>query len=33
MHHLAFIVCLQKRMILGYGLGGFVTYICTIWIS
>ena len=33
MHHLASIVCLQKRMILGYGIKDFVTYTCSISID
>ena len=33
MHHLASIICLQKRMTLGYGIGDFVTYICNILIG
>ena len=33
MHHLASIVCLQKRMILGYGIKDFVTYTCSISIG
>jgi len=33
MHYLTSIVCLQKRMTLGYGIGDFVTYICRILIG
>jgi len=33
MHHLASIVCLQKSMILGYGIEDFVTYTCSISIG
>ena len=33
MHHLASIVFLQKRMILGYGIEDFVTHTCSISIG
>jgi len=33
MHHLASIVCLQKRMTLGYDIWDFVTYTCSISIG
>jgi len=32
-HHLASIVCLKTRMTLGYSIGDFVTYTCSILIS
>jgi len=33
MHQIAYNVVLEKMMILGYVIKGFVTYKCIIWIS